>query len=550
LQFIREAIKAALYAHRKQMSKAQRRKKQKPVTNIYPFATERRYGTAIKAWLKPMQNYVQEYLKNNHEAILRGDSAALTRNDAVPGGSYRRLVTMLNGWQTTYLPELNDQGKRDKPPVVFMGLGEIAESLQDFNSHQWDKAAKANLGVEFPVYEDWWPGTKQSWAEENYKLIKKLSEDYIAQVNRQTELAVTNGWSVKQLMNEIRSSNEKITKNRARLIARDQIGKLNGKTTQARMEAVGLDLYEWSTSQDERVRDSHECLEGKICRWDDPTVYSDDGGKTWKDRPGSWCQLHPGYDIQCRCTALSYWAELVNEVDKEIFEEEHPGEVYQEEESSMSNDPDNVPLNNYNDIMSSNIPDIEKYQKLDEMTDVRLSNGNAEIIKREESRTETWYKEIPESQQYALRRYTASAFDPINKMLREGGWENVNERNSNYEYANYVKMIDQVMNKYANTEALITRRGVNVSDVNGFEVGGVYNVPQYWSTSLNNGFSKPMQIIIKAPPGSGVYIGNESSSTGERELILKRGLNYKVLARGENKVRGYGEYMILEAILP
>jgi hypothetical protein len=52
-----------------------------------------------------------------------------------------------------------------------------------------------------------------------------------------------------------------------------------------RMQEAGLKLYEWSTCNDERVRPSHTLMEGKICKRADPTVYSTDGGKSWKARP-------------------------------------------------------------------------------------------------------------------------------------------------------------------------------------------------------------------------------------------------------------------------
>jgi SPP1 gp7 family putative phage head morphogenesis protein len=314
----RAGLKAALYARRKQMGRAARGRQRKPTRWLYPWATERRYATAIKAWMRPMIEYVHQYLKNNQEAILRGDSAALVRQDATPGGSYRRMVKSLNGWYTTYIPPLTDFENRSSPPIIYMGLGSIAESMNDFNSAQWEKAAKAELGVEFPVYEDWWQGTKSAWQDENYRLIHKMAEDYISRINMAAERAVTSGMSPAQLSQAIHKIDSTIKTSRANLIARDQIGKLNGRVTQARMEAVGLNLYEWSTSLDERVRESHLALEGKICRWDDPSLYTDDGGKTWKDRPASWCQFHPGEDIQCRCTALAYWDELVNEVDQEI----------------------------------------------------------------------------------------------------------------------------------------------------------------------------------------------------------------------------------------
>ena len=61
-------------------------------------------------------------------------------------------------------------------------------------------------------------------------------------------------------------------------------------------------------------------MDGGLCRWDDSSVYSDDGGKTWKPRPGGAAQLHPGIDLRCRCRALSYWDELVDEVDTKIAE--------------------------------------------------------------------------------------------------------------------------------------------------------------------------------------------------------------------------------------
>jgi SPP1 gp7 family putative phage head morphogenesis protein len=267
-----------------------------------------------------MKEYVHEYIKNNQEAILRGDSAALVRQDATPGGSWRRMVTSLYGWYKTYIPELDDDGTGNSPPIILMGLGNIADTMNDFNEKQWEKAAKAELGVEFPIYEEWWPDVKKFWAEENYRLIRKLSEDYINQINLAAEKAVTSGLSPAQLAKQILKTDHSISTGRANLIARDQIGTLNGQVTQARMEAAGLEMYIWSTSGDERVRSSHALMDGLLCRWDDASVYSDDGGKTWKPRPLGAVLVHPGEDIQCRCTALSYWDELVDEVDQKIAE--------------------------------------------------------------------------------------------------------------------------------------------------------------------------------------------------------------------------------------
>jgi SPP1 gp7 family putative phage head morphogenesis protein len=141
-------------------------------------------------------------------------------------------------------------------------------------------------------------------------------------VSALTEQAVTSGWSVKTLAERIHALDTKMTTGKANFIARDQIGKLNGHITQRRMESVGLTMYIWETSGDERVRPSHEMMDGGLCRWDDSTVYSDDGGKTWIPRPSGSVLLHPGIDIMCRCTATSYWDELVGEADSVISKEE------------------------------------------------------------------------------------------------------------------------------------------------------------------------------------------------------------------------------------
>jgi uncharacterized protein with gpF-like domain len=241
------------------------------------------------------------------------------------------MIDNTNGWMGQYVPD-DDESKSGSP--IYMGLGNIADSVFDFNDGQYEKGAKATLGVEFPVGEDWWPFARDIWANKNYGLIKDtLMKQYVGQVNDLTEKAVTAGWSVSHLTKQIRGLDDKITKSKANFIARDQIGKLNGEITQRRMESVGLSMYIWETSGDERVRGnpegkypnanpSHWLMDGALCRWDDPTVYSQDGGKTWIDRPAGAVQLHPGFDYLCRCTATSYWDELVGEADAMIAQYE------------------------------------------------------------------------------------------------------------------------------------------------------------------------------------------------------------------------------------
>lgn len=84
------------------------------------------------------------------------------------------------------------------------------------------------------------------------------------------------------------------SRSRANLVARDQVLKLNSQITQFRQQTLGVTEYRWVTANDERVRDGHKQLDGKIIRWDDPPVVDERTGR----------RAHAGQDFQCRCTAV------------------------------------------------------------------------------------------------------------------------------------------------------------------------------------------------------------------------------------------------------
>ncbi len=98
--------------------------------------------------------------------------------------------------------------------------------------------------------------------------------------------AHSEGLRVEVLASEL-SERYGVSTSRAELIARDQVLKLNGQLNRSRQQAAGVRRYRWSTSGDERVRESHQALDGTIQSWDAPPLVG-----------------HPGEDVQCRCTAI------------------------------------------------------------------------------------------------------------------------------------------------------------------------------------------------------------------------------------------------------
>ena len=278
----------------------------------YPRAIEAKYKTKLTSYFKPLVDFIAEFLEKNQVAMLKGDSVEF-KFDAMPGGTFRRMITSLEGWLSIYMPTVAEM-KDGQNNVILMGLGQTADLLKEWEDKQFSKQLENAINVKFQTNASWWPDTKNSWVSNNYNLIVSNARNYVNQINNLAEQAVVNGWSVKQLQEQIKKASNGLSDKKCRLLARDQIGKLQGQVSEAQMEEVGLEMYIWDTSGDERVRPSHRPMDGLLCRWDDATVYSKDNGKSWIDRPATAVRMHPGQDIQCRCVALAYIPELLFEM--------------------------------------------------------------------------------------------------------------------------------------------------------------------------------------------------------------------------------------------
>ena len=122
----------------------------------------------------------------------------------------------------------------------------------------------------------------------NAALIKGMGDDLIKNIQMVTTDALINGKTAAQLRSELKEKFE-LSDSRAKLIARDQTSKLNANLNKIRQQQAGVNRYTWRTSQDERVREDHKKVNGKVYEYGEPT-----GVRTGAE---------PGQDIQCRCIA-------------------------------------------------------------------------------------------------------------------------------------------------------------------------------------------------------------------------------------------------------
>lgn len=125
-------------------------------------------------------------------------------------------------------------------------------------------------------------------AMRNAGLIKGLGSDAVKRVQEAVSSAMISGMPARQLQAKL-TEQFRISDRRAQLIAQDQMSKLNADLNRIRHEQAGITEYIWSTSRDERVRERHRALEGKIYKYGQPT--------------GAEEGLPPGQPIRCRCVA-------------------------------------------------------------------------------------------------------------------------------------------------------------------------------------------------------------------------------------------------------
>lgn len=161
--------------------------------------------------------------------------------------------------------------------------------VDNYNRGEFEQVLKSMQINAFGA-ERWYNEYSRQWIDENLALIKSIREDTLRRIQSELREAVSStlerGVQTKLLANRIRDLSG-VTEKRARLIARDQVGKLNGRLTEYRQRGAGIKEYRWSTSNDSRVREAHAEREGQIFKWDKAPY---DG--------------HPGQPINCRCVAL------------------------------------------------------------------------------------------------------------------------------------------------------------------------------------------------------------------------------------------------------
>lgn len=178
-----------------------------------------------------------------------------------------------------------------KKALSASGINGAADTAADRNvTHSKNEFKR--LGIDIRKEPNMTP-LIDGWRKDSVARVTAMADDQLDKI--EDILSEGFGRRAESIAKDIERQLDDVSASRAELIARDQVLTLNAKITEFRQVASGIEEYVWTTSNDERVRDEHEALEGETFSWDE-------GGDPEEG--------HPGEAINCRCTAFPILPEL------------------------------------------------------------------------------------------------------------------------------------------------------------------------------------------------------------------------------------------------
>lgn len=258
---------------------ARRVRRMNPPRIMPPDAVERSYIKALEAYVSGMEKAITPSLMRIVKQGVAQEQAARARADAdwLPA-----LTAFLDGVKNQFNPPQEQ-------------IDRIAKAVAAFNKNQVLRFTRSVLGVNLFAAEPKLEDTLAAFSVENAALITTLRDRTLERIREVAQQGVTAGRPSGSIAKEI-GEQFGIEARHARLIARDQVSKLNGQLTMTRQTALGITHYKWRTAGDDRVRQTHHDNNNQIYSWDAPPATG-----------------HPGQDYQCRC-----WASPVLEEFDEI----------------------------------------------------------------------------------------------------------------------------------------------------------------------------------------------------------------------------------------
>lgn len=210
------------------------------------------------------------------------------------GGISRRHDRLEDSWMAQRLRELSGfQANDNADPIVDL----VATRIDRTNAADMARLISISMRADPHIGPQ-----LDAFREAALGRITSLDADTIDDLRDVLDEAELGGWRVEDLADAI-EERLGVAESKAALYARNSVMQANAQITRARQTASGIEKFEWSTSGDERVRESHDELDGEVFSWDDlPSVDDDD-------------DVMPGMLPNCRCVSIPVLPEDAEDED-------------------------------------------------------------------------------------------------------------------------------------------------------------------------------------------------------------------------------------------
>jgi SPP1 gp7 family putative phage head morphogenesis protein len=208
------------------------------------------------------------------------ESAALARKD----------TARADAGETERLAQLAERARSHLGSAISLrAIEDLARAVAHRTAiHQGSQLARqvrAVLGVDVLGTDARLPVLMEGFVAENVALIRAIPGEIATRIEKTVMRGASSGLLAKDIASDL-DADFALGRQRAHLIARDQVGKFYGQVNGARQKDLGVRRYIWRGVLDRRERAHHVAREGQVFSWDRPP----EGG-------------HPGEEILCRCTA-------------------------------------------------------------------------------------------------------------------------------------------------------------------------------------------------------------------------------------------------------
>ena len=266
----------------------------------FPESAEREYIRLMNQYMKVLKQSLEEELPRLKTEYRR----QLEEEQALHRDGMFDFTLFLDKFFESVLGRMQKKLKKfDAFRKTIKRLFKVGKITKDVEISEWKRMVKQTLGVD--LSEDYYNGDifddlVEKWVSENVDLIKTIPHEMLDNMKEIIKEGYLNGTSTTEITRQIQEAYG-TSKSHARMIARDQLGKLSAAITRKEHEDAGVTKYRWSTVKDSRVRKCHASFEGKVFSYNNPPEiwYETKSGRVYTGR-----HCNPMEDYQCRCCAI------------------------------------------------------------------------------------------------------------------------------------------------------------------------------------------------------------------------------------------------------